>query len=77
VFICDDCECGGLAFNETHTKMHTIVRLPWQVGKEISMEERLRLLEDELTKVRRILVEMGQTLGKVAEESAELLRGER
>jgi hypothetical protein len=39
----------------THTKMHTIVRVSDEVEKELSLEERLRLVEDELVKVRQTL----------------------
>ena len=58
-FICDDCEHQQLAFDETHTKMHTIVRVS-KKGEEnqISVEERLRLVEDELAKMRQLLVRL-------------------
>lgn len=62
-FICDNCEHKGLAFNETHTKMHTLVRVSEQVEEtEVSMEDRLHLVEDELMKMRELLtklIEMG------------------
>jgi len=55
-FICDNCERKRLVFNETHTKMHTIVRVSEGVEEqEISTEERLRLVEDKLAKMMRIL----------------------
>ena len=47
--------------------MHTIVRVYDDVEKEPSMEERLRLVEDELARVRQTfggeLVRMRQTFG--------------
>ena len=41
-FICDDCEHRQLAFDKTHTKMHTIVRVS-EKGEEnqVSVEEGL------------------------------------
>jgi len=48
-----------LAFNETHTKMHTLVRVSEKVEEEeLSMEERLRLVEDELTKMGELLAQL-------------------
>jgi hypothetical protein len=55
--------------------MHTVVRVSEQVGKEPSTEERLRFVEDELTKMRRALAEMTETLGKLVERSAGWSRG--
>ena len=43
--------------------MHTIVRVSGDVKKELSMEERLRLVEEELARVRETLdrlVERGE-----------------
>ena len=58
-FICDDCENKGLAFNETHTKIHTIVRVSEKVEEEeLSVEERLQLVESELTKMRQLLAKL-------------------
>lgn len=54
-----------------HTKIHTVVRVSEEVRKEPSTEERLRFVEDELTKMRQTLAEMAQTLGKLVEKSAE------
>ena len=54
-FICDDCEHKQLAFGKTHTRMHTIVRVSDDVAKELSTEERLRLVEDELARARQTL----------------------
>ena len=58
-FICDDCEHKGLAFDETHTTMHTLVRVSEKVEEEeISVEDRLQLVEHELTKIRHILTKL-------------------
>ena len=58
-FICDSCEHKELTFNETHTKMHTLVRISEEVEeKELSMEDRLRLVEDELAKMRQLLTKL-------------------
>ena len=76
-FICDKCEYKGLAFNKTHTKMHTIVRVSEKVEeKELSVEERLRLVEDELAKIRQLFVgdeltKIRQLLAKLAENGDE------
>jgi hypothetical protein len=56
--------------------MHTLVRVPEKTEKELSMEERLRLIEDELAKTRQTLTEMKQTLGKLVGKSAEGSRSE-
>ena len=66
--MCDDCEYNKLAFNEVHTKMHTILRVSDGGGRERSTEERLQFLEDEMATMKRTLAEMRQTLGKLAEE---------
>jgi hypothetical protein len=64
-FICDDCEHKRLVFDGTHTEMHTIVRVSERgQEKQLSMEERMQLVEDELAKVRR-------TLAKLVEKSTE------
>ncbi|KAF9648615.1 hypothetical protein BDM02DRAFT_3187035 [Thelephora ganbajun] len=69
-FICDDCENEQLAFDEVHTKMHTLVRVSEKVEeKEVSVEERLRLVESELAKMR-------QLLAKLIEKVTEGSRGE-
>ena len=58
-FICDDCEYKGLAFSETHTKMHTLARISEKVEeKELSTNERLQLVEDELAKMRQLLTKL-------------------
>lgn len=35
--------------------MHTLIRVPETISKELSTEERLRLVERELVKIRQIL----------------------
>ena len=58
-FICDNCEYKGLAFSETHTKMHTLARISEKVEeKELSTNERLQLVEDELAKMRQLLTKL-------------------
>jgi len=66
-FICDNCEHKGLAFNETHTTMHTLVRVSEKVEEKVlSMEERLQLVEGELTKMSQLLAML---VGKSTEGS--------
>lgn len=72
-FICDDCEHNNLAFDEIHTKLHTIARVSEEAEKERSTEERLQFLEDKMAAMEQSLVEARQILGKLAEESAERL----
>jgi hypothetical protein len=60
-FICDKCENMNLAFDETHTKMHTIVRVP-EEAEQPSMEERMWLIEAELTKMRQTVADLRQTI---------------
>ena len=67
--MCDNCEHNQLAFDATHTKMHTIVRVSKRNERELSTEERLRLVEDELAKMRQVIASLS---GK----SSELSRGE-
>ena len=72
IFICENCEHRGLAFDETHTKTHTLVRISEKVEeKELSVEERLRLVEDELTKISRLHVE--DELAKIRQLLAKLV----
>lgn len=68
MFICDDCEHKNLALSETHTKMHTVIRITEKEEKR-SMEERLQFLEDEMVKVRQSLVDMEQTLRRLVDKS--------
>ena len=68
--MCDNCEHEQLVFDATHTKMHTIVRVSKRdEEKELSTEERLRLVEAELAKMRQVIASL---TGK----SSELSRGE-
>jgi hypothetical protein len=57
-FICDDCEHKNLALNETHTEMHTVVRIT-EEQKKCSTEERLQFLKDKLAKIEEILAKLG------------------
>ena len=58
-FICDNCEYKQLAFGKVHTKMHTLVRVSEKIeGEELSTEERLRLVEGELWKMRQLLARL-------------------
>ena len=79
-FICDRCELSQRSFNKTHTKMHTVVRVSDEdEGKEPSTEEQLRLVKDELAKMRqdfegvtRTLAEMRQQFLRVTQSPAEI-----
>ena len=62
-FICDDCEGKQAAFDPDpdtpHTRLHTIVRVSEKVEeKEFTIEERLKLLEDELGRMRQLLAKL-------------------
>ena len=72
--ICDDCEQNGLAFNDSHTPAHAIVRISEEEGKEqeLSTQERLRLVEDELAKMRQNLVEVTKTVAEVTQTVSEM-----
>ena len=53
--VCVDCEYKRLAFNETHTKKHTLVRVIQKVEEsKVLTEERLKAIEDELSKMRQL-----------------------
>ena len=57
--ICNDCEHKGLAFDETHTTMHTLVRVSGRVEETtVRVEDRLQLVEEELAKMREILTKL-------------------
>lgn len=71
MFICDSCEHKNLALNETHTEMHTIVRVTRETGKERSTEERLQSLENELTKMRQILEKLVEKSGGMVSKSVD------
>ena len=58
-FICDDCEYKSLAFNEIHTKKHTLVRVVEKVVETVaSTEERLRAVEGQLESVQAKMEEL-------------------
>ena len=61
--ICDSCEDKNLAPVETHTEIHTVVRITEEERKR-STEERLQLLEDKLTRTEQTLE---NRLGKAEE----------
>ena len=68
--MCDNCEHEQLAFDATHTKVHTVVRVSKRdEERALSTEERLRLVEAELAKMRQVIASL---TGK----SSELSRGE-
>ena len=71
-FICADCEYKGLAFNDTHTKKHTLVRVTRKVEEsKVSTEERLKALEGQLGSVQEELSKMRQLFSKLFEKGAE------
>ena len=71
-FICADCEYKGLAFNETHTKKHTLVRVIQKVEEsKVSTEERLKAVEGHLESVESELLKVRQLLSKLFEKGAE------
>ena len=72
-FICDDCELNQLSFDETHTKMHTVVRVSDEdEGKGPSTEEQLRLVKDELAKMRQDFEEVTQTVAEMRQSFVEV-----
>ena len=71
-FICADCEHGCLAFNATHIKKHTLVRVIQKVEEsKVSTEERLKALEGQLGSVQEELSKMRQLFSKLFEKGAE------
>jgi len=71
-FICADCEHNCLAFNEIHTKKHTLVRVIQKVeGSKVSTEERLKGFEERLGSVQDELSKIRQLLSKLFEKGAE------
>ena len=71
-FICADCEQKCLAFNDTHTKKHTLVRVIHKVEEsKVSTEERLKALEGQLGSVQEELSKMRQLFSKLFEKGAE------
>ena len=67
--ICDDCEYKNLALSETHTEMHTVVRIT-EGETEHSTEARLQILEDKLAKTEETLA---NKLTKIDEERLQSL----
>jgi predicted NAD-dependent protein-ADP-ribosyltransferase YbiA (DUF1768 family) len=61
-FICDNCDSEGVTFKAMHTKMHTRVRVSEEAEADWSMEERMRLIEAELAKMRQTVEELRQIL---------------
>ena len=71
IFICANCEHQCLAFNETHTKTHTLVRVVEKVEEaKVSAEERQKAIEGQLEHVQGELLRMGQLLAKLYEKVA-------
>jgi len=71
-FICADCEYECLAFNEVHTKKHTLVRVIQKIKEsKISTEERIKAVEGQLGSVRDELSKMRQLLSELFEKGAE------
>lgn len=71
-FICEDCEYKCLAFNEVHTKKHTLVRVVEKVTDTVvSTEERLRTVEGHLESVQVRLGRMELLLSKLLEKGTE------
>jgi len=70
-FICDNCEYKFLAFNEIHTKKHTLVRVVEKVVETVaSTEERLRAVEGQLESVQAKMEELlSRFLGNSTEGS--------
>ena len=71
-FICADCEHNSLAFSETHTKKHTLVRVVEKVEEpKVSTEERLKAVEGHLKSVQEELSKMRQLVSKLFEKGTE------
>lgn len=72
IFICADCEYKCLAFTETHTKKHTLVRVIQKVEEfKVSMEEKMKAVEGQLVSVQDELSKMRQLLTKLFEKGSE------
>ena len=68
-FICADCEHKCLAFNDTHTKKHALVRVTRKVEEsKVSMEERLKAVDERLGSVEGQLGSVKEQLGSVKEQ---------
>lgn len=71
-FICADCEYECLAFTETHTKKHTLVRVIQKVEEsKVSIEEKMEAVEGQLVSVQDELSKVRQLLAKLFEKGAE------
>ena len=71
-FICADCEYKCLAFNETHTKKHTLVRVIQKVEEsKVSMEESFKAVKGQLESLEGELLKVKQLLSKLFEKGAE------
>ena len=71
-FICEDCEYGSLAFNDVHTKNHTLVRVVEKMTETVvSTEERLRTVEGHLESVQVRLGRMELLLSKLLQKGIE------
>jgi len=72
-FICADCEHKRIAFNDTHTKKHTLVRVVRKVEESrVSTEERLKAVEEQLGSVKGQLGSLEGQLGSVQEELSKI-----
>ena len=71
-FVCADCEYKCLAFNEIHTRKHTLVRVILKVEESsVSPEERLKAVEGQLGSVQGNL---GSVQGQLRSVQDELLK---
>jgi hypothetical protein len=61
LFICDDCDLNGLAFNETHDQTHAIVRCK-PAAKDVTTEQRLVALEDRVVAMDERMVAMDERM---------------
>ena len=72
-FVCDDCELNRPFFVVAHRKTHTVVRVSdGDEGKGPSTEEQLRLVKDELAKMRQDFEEMRRSFREAAQTHAEM-----
>ena len=71
-FICADCEYECLAFTETHTKNHMLVRVIRKAGKsKVSMRKKMKAVEGQLVSVQDELSKIRQLLTKLFEKGTE------
>ena len=72
MFICDDCEYKCLAFDDVHTRKHTLVRVVEKVVETVvSTEERLRAVEGKLETVKIRVEKVEDLLSKLLEKGTE------